>query len=34
VMGSVEDRSKRPAEARGRLLISGVILMSSVIIRN
>jgi hypothetical protein len=35
VMASVEDRSKRPAsEPRGRLFITGVMLMSSVIIRN
>jgi hypothetical protein len=35
IMGSVEDRTKRTAgETRGRLVITGVILMSSVIIRN
>lgn len=35
IMGSVEDRSKRPIDSsKGRLLITGVVLMSSVIIRN
>ena len=34
VMGSVEDRTQRPAQPVGRLLISGAIVMSSVIIRN
>ncbi|HTM58037.1 MAG TPA: DUF5668 domain-containing protein [Candidatus Udaeobacter sp.] len=35
IMGSVEDRTQRPESApAGRLILSGVILMSSVIIRN
>ena len=35
IMGSVEDRSKRPPDAsKGRLIITGIIVMSSVIIRN
>jgi len=34
-MGSVEDHSRRPAgEPRGRLLIDGFVLMSSVDIKN
>jgi len=35
IMGSVEDHSRRPAgEPRGRLLIDGFVLMSSVVIKN
>lgn len=35
IMGSVEDRTRRPVgPPRGRLLISGVVMMSSVILRN
>lgn len=35
IMGSVEDHSRRPAgEPKGRLIITGVLVMSSIIIKN